>query len=170
MRRRTFLRSAGAASLAAAAGTAAGQEGDDTGWGGNDTGREGNDTEQRGDGTEGSDDEACPAVDSPEIEDVEFEVTEVACGAAASRYEVVVEGQTVRISGTVPGRDGCWTAVLESVRHLETEDVVVVRVDARRDPEAGACIQCLVDVEYEATLTFADRVPPVAVRQPTGFE
>ncbi len=69
-------------------------------------------------------------------------------------------GSHIVVQGTIVGRDGCRTAVLESVR--ESESGLVVTVATERAATTGrACTMALVDIDYRFTIRRDS--PPVSV-------
>ena len=70
-------------------------------------------------------------------------------------------GSRVVVTGTITGKNGCRTAVLDSVR---TEGpTLTVTVSTREDPESGdVCSQALVGIGYRLVVT--PETPPQSVR------
>lgn len=69
-------------------------------------------------------------------------------------------GSRIVVSGTIVGKNGCQTAVLDSVRN--TQSGLVITIATKRDaPETAGCMGALVDIEYR----FVVRVdtPPESV-------
>lgn len=67
----------------------------------------------------------------------------------------------MRVVGTIPGSDACATAALDGVRYDGADELVVV-VRTVRDPSVGetaACAECLLDIDYVATVRLASALP-----------
>lgn len=91
-----------------------------------------------------------------------FSVGGVDCGQQRDGASVSWDrpDSTVTVTGTIWGRDTCSTAELAGVS-LE-DDTLTVTVRATRRASAGettACGQCIVEIDYEATVSFDRGLP-----------
>jgi len=88
--------------------------------------------------------------EDPSVVDTEFEVvSEGSGGEDDGEARVDIDGETVRVEGSIVGRNGCYTARLEEA--VVEDGTLVVRVEAYEDAEEGEmCTQALVVIEYEA--------------------
>lgn len=101
---------------------------------------------------------------SPEsrVTGTEFTVTDRSCGTGESTATVTSTDATVAVDGTARGSNGCYTAGLESAAFDGGE----LRVAIRTREEGGtdtACTQCIVDIDYEATVEYEGRLDGVVV-------
>lgn len=77
-----------------------------------------------------------------------FEIVERTCGSAENTAAVSFGEDSVRVEGTIGGRDTCDTArLVEASLHLDVLKVVVevVQEDTEGTPVCG---QCLTDIDY----------------------
>lgn len=97
------------------------------------------------------------------VADTAFEVTSNRCGGASEEATVTVDGETVTVDGLIRGSDGCHTARLAGT----TVDGGTLTVGVESYvPESEAdevCQQCLVDIEYTATVTTTGGPPDSVV-------
>lgn len=89
-------------------------------------------------------------------------VTERACGEKqdGARVEWDRPDSTVTVNGAIWGTDGCDTATLADVAYAD--GVVTATVDTTERDDTGettACTQCIVEIHYEATITFDHGLP-----------
>jgi hypothetical protein len=99
------------------------------------------------------------ATPTPEsrLVDHEFSVVDAGCGTETERATVTFDGDTVRVDGTTTGPNGCYTADLADV--VADEGRLDVTVTTRKRDGAEACVECLVEIDYEATFTFEGSLP-----------
>lgn len=112
-------------------------------------------TETNGNGTVSP----TPTQEDPEIEDRSFEVQDSGCGEGLSDATIRYDDRTVVVEGTIDGANGCYTAELDRATYDGEADrltVVVVRVE--QSPN-GACVQCIIDIDYEARVSFEGELP-----------
>lgn len=91
--------------------------------------------------------------------DESFEVVGSDCGRGADRADVERGADRVNVDGTIGGRNGCETAELERVTYDDGADELTIAVRTVDDGAEGACMQCIVDVDYRATVEFDDGTP-----------
>lgn len=94
----------------------------------------------------------CP----PEVTDRTFTSLAGSCGSA-SEASVSFAEDSVEVSGSVRAPNPCYGAQLADVS-VSSDDTLRVTVTTT-EPTAGVCAQCVASIEYEADLTFRDRVP-----------
>jgi hypothetical protein len=87
------------------------------------------------------------------VESTDFTVLDVECGTGEDAATVSREDGTVLVDGTVVGNDGCYTAALDAATLEAGELTVAVVPKDDRDPDE-ACMDCIVDVDYEATVEY----------------
>jgi hypothetical protein len=93
-----------------------------------------------------------------------FAATSTGCGNGESQSTVTFDEDAgaVEVTGTIVGSDGCATAELADSSYDQDTGVLSVTVATTRQSsgnESVACIQCLVDIDYEATIGFSGRLP-----------
>lgn len=98
---------------------------------------------------------------SRELTDRSFEVVDSSCGEGANRAVVERSTDRVDVDGVIDGRNGCYTAELDRAVYDDEADELTVDVRAFEEGD-GACMQCIVDVDYRATFRF-DRGTPDTV-------
>lgn len=79
----------------------------------------------------------------------------------AARASFDAERPAVVVEGTIWGSDTCHTARLADATYDPADDLLAVHVTAVRRETTGtpACGQCIVEVDYTATCTFAGGLP-----------
>lgn len=90
-----------------------------------------------------------------------FEVIESACGTGREEATVERDGNRVVVRGVIGGRNSCYTARLAAARYEGGE--LYVEVESYQPDPMATCAQCLVDIEYEATVTVAGGPPATVV-------
>lgn len=97
------------------------------------------------------------------VADAAIETLEAACGSTSEAtidVDLEAEPGTATIAGHVRAPNPCHEAVLVSAA---TENgTLTVTVGVESDGE-DICMECTGHVEYEATITFGDRLPTVVV-------
>lgn len=96
--------------------------------------------------------------DTPE-RNVEFSVTNRACGNGTNAATVSFGPDTITVDGTIGGRDTCDTAVFESAEWADGHLTVRVQIAREKGTETLACAQCLTDIDYTATIPVGNRNP-----------
>lgn len=97
---------------------------------------------------------------SNEVVGRSFEAAGSECGQGANRADVTRGDDRVNVDGTISGRNGCYTAELEDATYDEGADELTVAVRSYDDSDEGeACQQCIVDVDYRASVEFRDGTP-----------
>lgn len=106
----------------------------------------------------------------PELTSTDFEVLQQGCGNQVNEATIESGGDTVEITGTIAGSDACKTAELANVTYDPDADELQVTVATTDREDAGACAQCIVEIEYRATATFTGGLPPnvVVTHEGTG--
>ena len=150
MRRRAFLAAAAATTTTAVAGCSGdGSDGEPT-------------QTDEPDGTETPE----PTAEETRLEDSSFEVVRVECGDEYGGHDVTVEDGEVTVEGVLDGSNSCYTAELVRGEYDGDADTLYVEVEAVERDDAGACNQCIVEIEYVATFTFENGEPgTVSVEQ-----
>lgn len=97
--------------------------------------------------------------DDPTVTDREFEVTSSSCGTGEQRADVAFDADVVVVTGAIAGANTCYTATLEAASYDEEADELTVAVASEDRSDGSACAQCIVDVEYEARVTFSGGLP-----------
>lgn len=68
--------------------------------------------------------------------------------------------ETVVVTGTIVGSNGCMTADVGDVNYdAESDQLSVDVVTTKRDDAGDVCTQQLVAIDYEATFSFDGRIP-----------
>lgn len=99
--------------------------------------------------------------DTPAGPETGFEVLDVRTGDEAETASVTFDAETVDITGRIGGNNGCYTARLASV--TTRDGTLVVAVESYEETaENRDCMQALVSIEYQATVTV-DGTPPDSV-------
>ncbi len=158
MKRRTFLTTLAAGTTAAAAGCIGNS--DDAGPGGTGNGS-GNGT---GDASEnGSDDTTTrPSVT---LANTDFSVVSQDCGQGTDDSDVTYQASAVAVEGVISASDTCYTARMKDATYDPDADTLTVAVETYvpEENEGKACAQCLVDIEYAATVNFEGGLPATVV-------
>lgn len=97
----------------------------------------------------------------PSITDTGFSVTGIQSGTQVNEASVSFETDRVVVTGTIAGTDGCKTAHLADADLTDGELTLTVATKDR--PDAGMCTQAIVEISYEATVSF-EPTPPTSVR------
>lgn len=109
-----------------------------------------------GDGTTGG----TTGTDEPTLSERSFEVVRNECGNETNEASVSFD-DGVAVTGTITGTDGCETATLAAAGYRDGAFRVVVGTGA--EGTAGACAECLVEIEYEARFAFEGGLPATVV-------
>ncbi len=148
MKRRTLLGAIGTTGLAALAGCL-----DDGGGDGTPT--------DTGTATETPTPMPTPA---PSLTGSGFEVDSIEGGSQVDSATVSVDGTDIIVEGTIWGENGCQTAELGSVNYNSDVGELTVPVRTTREPDAGdVCTQQIVEIDYTATVEFANGHPKTVV-------
>lgn len=89
-----------------------------------------------------------------------FEVTRNECGNETNGASVAFHDEVV-VTGTITGTDACATGTLKETGYRDGAFRVVVGTE--KETVAGACAECLVEIEYEARFAFEGGVPATVV-------
>ncbi|WP_135852366.1 hypothetical protein [Halorussus salinus] len=155
------------------------QSGDDTGAGGGATTRETTErpttvtdrtttTEETTDGgTTGATTrttESGPTTDEGRpgaIAATELELLGVECGEPTSEASVAFAdgGSSVVVSGTIPGSNGCYLAKLVEASYDSETRTLDVTVSSAAKEGSQVCTQCIVKIDYEATVSVSGDGP-----------
>lgn len=68
-------------------------------------------------------------------------------------------GDGVSVTGRIVGEDACQTATFGSVAYDGTRLEVVIETTPAEGTEDRVCADCLIDISYEASFTFAGSLP-----------
>jgi len=95
------------------------------------------------------------------IADERFELLGVACGEPTSEASVAFAdgGSSVVVTGTVPGSNDCYRARLADASYDAETRTLDVTVASMAKEGAQACAQCIVEIEYEATVSVSGDGP-----------
>lgn len=96
---------------------------------------------------------------SPTLTDATIDVSSSDCGNQVSDATVDFDGDDVVVTGTIWGPDPSWTATLADASYDAGADSLAVTIGIEEDEDSGPTIQCIAEIEYTATLTFADGLP-----------
>mgnify|MGYP000374459186 CR=1 FL=1 len=96
---------------------------------------------------------------TPTLDDATLEVQRNDCGEQASEASVGFEGDSVVVEGRVWGSDPGWTAVLADADYDRAADELSIVVGLTQRETSGPVVQCIAEIEYRATATFADGLP-----------
>lgn len=96
------------------------------------------------------------------IRDTSFEVETIEQQSQDENAVVSVDGQTVTVTGTIWGRNGCYTARLGDVGFTDGTLVVAIESYEDRDDDE-ACTEANVYIDYTATIEL-DTEPPGEIR------
>lgn len=101
--------------------------------------------------------------DPPELQASSFAVTGVESGQPRQTADASfdTDDETVTVTGTIVGSDGCATADLGTVEYDAADGQLAVDVvtTEREDADRRACTQQMVGIDYEATLSFDGDIP-----------
>lgn len=154
MDRRALLVGIGSALAAATAGCtggrpAAGDDGDD-----------GNDSDGSGGGGGDGTPTTTTARSPPELVGTSFEAESAECASSEDPGSASVsrEGTRVIVEGSIRGSDGCQTATLAAATYDADADELRVAIETETGA-SGACVQCLVRIDYAADLDFEGGLP-----------
>lgn len=95
---------------------------------------------------------------SSSVVDRSFEVGGAECGQGEQQAEVTRGEARVDVDGTIRGRNGCYTAELEDVTYDDRADELTIAVRAS-EGDGEYCQQCIVDIDYRASVEFEDGTP-----------
>lgn len=104
----------------------------------------------------------------PELASTDFEVLRQGCGNQVNEATIESGDDTVEITGTIAGSDACKTAELADATYDPDTDELQVTIATTDREDAGACAQCIVEIEYRATATFTGGLPPNVVVRHEG--
>lgn len=100
--------------------------------------------------------------------DYTFTVVSNSCGTSENTADVEFneDAGTVVVTGTTNGRNTCMTAKLGTINYDESSDtlsvdIVTVQKDdgSNDDDSMTVCGQCIVEIEYKATVSFEETIP-----------
>lgn len=99
--------------------------------------------------------------DVPAVDDSSFEVRNRGCGTAAETATVDLDESAaeVTVDGTTTGSNACFTAELADATVDPDVDALWVAVETREEGGAGACAQCLTEIDYRARFALDGGVP-----------
>lgn len=91
---------------------------------------------------------------SPEIVDYTFGVRHVECDHPESDYDVSRSDGQVSVIGSLRGSTTCGTASLDGIEYDADADELGLVVRSHVEEIEGGCGDCIVEIEYEATVSF----------------
>ncbi|MWG33096.1 hypothetical protein [Halomarina oriensis] len=97
------------------------------------------------------------------VADTAFEVTSNQCGGSQQSATVSADGSTVTVEGVARGSDACHTARLAGTSVDGGTLTVSVESYVPESEADEMCQQCLVDIEYTATVTTSGGAPESVV-------
>lgn len=100
-----------------------------------------------------------PTPTTPSIVDRSFEVTGRECGTGEGSATTDTDAPRVAVEGTAVGSNGCETARLGEATYDPDTDTLTVVVEVYDPDDAGACTQCLTDIDYRLTVRFEGGTP-----------
>jgi hypothetical protein len=115
---------------------------------------EGNDDTSGAD--EGNDNPDPTSTSKPSLVHNSFEIVSAGCGTGKSDTSVSF-GDSVRVTGTIRGKNSCYTAELKSA--VLDQGTLTVTVRSFETENSGVCAMCLKTIEYESTYTFEGGLP-----------
>jgi hypothetical protein len=104
----------------------------------------------------------------PEIGGTDFAVLDQGCGNEVNEATVELGSDAVEITGTIAGSDACKTAELADATYDPNADELRVTVGTVDREGAGACAQCIVEIDYRASVQFTGGLPPNVVVRHDG--
>lgn len=69
------------------------------------------------------------------------------------------DAETVGLTGTIWGSDGCQTAILDDASYDADQDHLQVSVVTESEDPDKMCTQAIVEIDYEAAVTFSGGLP-----------
>ncbi|MFB6233484.1 MAG: hypothetical protein ABEH61_04420 [Haloarculaceae archaeon] len=96
----------------------------------------------------------------PTVQAASLSITDTVAGQQVDAADVTFGDNSVAVTGTIWGADGCKTARLGSAEYdpgADTLRVAVVTTD--REDASGVCTQAIVEIEYSVRVTFAGDPP-----------
>ena len=102
------------------------------------------------------------------LEESSFDVVRVECGDEYGDHSATVEDGEVTVEGVLDGSNSCYTAELVRGEYDSDADTLYVEVEAVERDDAGACSQCIVEIEYVARFTFENGEPGTVDVQQRG--
>lgn len=98
------------------------------------------------------------------ITDRTINVGDRTCGNPVSEGTIGFEAKRVVATGTITGSDSCATAIIGEAAYDRARDRLRLVVATEFERESGTvCSQCLTEIDYEATVTFATDAPETVV-------
>ncbi|WP_276299833.1 hypothetical protein [Halorussus lipolyticus] len=97
----------------------------------------------------------------PTLAGTTFELTDAGCGQPTNEAEVGFDAESgsVSVTGTISGSNACYVAELADAGYDPETGTLELTVASMQKDEAGACAQCIVEIDYEATASFEDGLP-----------
>jgi hypothetical protein len=140
----------------------------DSGGGGNNENSSGESTDNSNDGNDGgnsqtgdssgdSTDETTPSKPKPALVNSSFEIVSAGCGTNSGKINTSFTDHTVRITGSIRGKNSCYTAKLKDTSFEQRTLTVTVR--SFETKSSDTCAMCLKNIEYESTHTFEGGLP-----------
>jgi hypothetical protein len=95
---------------------------------------------------------------TPTLEGATIEVQANDCGQERSEATVSF-AEDVTVEGTIWAPNPGWTAVLTDATYDADADELAVTVGVEEGDDDGPVVQCIAEIQYRATATFADGEP-----------
>lgn len=99
----------------------------------------------------------------PRVAGTSFEVTSTGCGRLKETATVSVGDSGISVTGTTSETSGCYTAELDSATYDADGDELRVVVVAVEREDADACVQCLTEIDYAASVEVDGGLPGTVV-------
>lgn len=93
----------------------------------------------------------------PSLVDHSFEIVSAGCGTGKNGASISFDDHTVRVRGTIGGKNSCYTAELKNA--ALDRGTLTVTVRSFETENSGVCAMCLKNIEYESVYTFEDGLP-----------
>lgn len=116
---------------------------------GTETGRDGETTDS--DGT------PRPSKQKSTLINHSFEIISSGCGTNNGEINASFTDHTVRVTGSIRGKNSCYTAELKNVTCEQGTLTATVR--SFETKSSGMCAMCLTNIKYESTYTFDGGLP-----------
>jgi hypothetical protein len=86
-----------------------------------------------------------------------FGIVSAGCGTGKNGASISFDDHTVRVRGTIGGKNSCYTAELKNA--ALDRGTLTVAVRSFETENSGVCAMCLKNIEYESAYTFEDGLP-----------
>jgi hypothetical protein len=110
-----------------------------------------------GDGSEDSTDRTTTAKPKPALVNSSFEIVSAGCGTNDREINISFTDHTVRVTGSIRGKNSCYTAELKNISF--EQGTLTVTVKSFEPQSSDTCAMCLKTIEYESTHSFEGGLP-----------